>query len=207
MPDLPLGEQALQDLQRRMTEPSRHYPTLDHLDLLWGRHLQFRDPGVDASHPGLDALIALSIAYHDSVYVAGRADNEARSADLWLEVSATATNLALDERLWVADTIRATGDHLGSAVALDSAKAEDYARQWVLDLDLTPLGEAPEIFDRNMELLEAESEPLPEQQRKDNVHAGLRHFASARPLYRSKPIAAAFADAAQRNFERHLRTT
>ena len=187
-----------------MTEPARHYHNLHHLDVLWARHLRFRDCLADQPCRTFEPLIALAIAYHDAVFVADRPDNEERSADLWLEVSTTATDLVLDERLWVADTIRATADHLGSAKMIDLDTPDGYARQWVLDLDLSPLGEAPDIFDRNMEMLAAEAMHKTELQRRADLLATLRHFASARPLFRSQPIASVLAEPARRNFERHL---
>ena len=205
---LPLADRAKQDLERRMTEPSRYYHDIHHLDLLWERHLRYRDHCVDEPRQSLEPLIALAIAYHDAVFVAGDPDNEPRSAALWLEVSATATDLTLDERLWVAGTIRATADHIGAAKMLDINAADGFARQWVLDLDLTPLGEAPDTFDRNMALLEAEAMigSSTATQRGSGLQAALRHFASARPLYRTQPLASAFAGLAQRNFSRHLPT-
>ena len=186
-----------------MTAPSRHYHTLHHLDLLWARHLQYRGETPASVEQG-SSLIAFAIAYHDSVFVADASDNEARSAELWLDVSSTATNLNVTERVWVADTIRATADHLGSAGTIDLSGADGYARQWVLDLDLTPLGELPDLFDRNMDLLSAES-TKPHQQA--DLLDGLRHFASAHPLFRCHPIAHAFEAAARRNFARHLDAT
>ena len=186
-----------------MTQPSRFYHDLRHLEVMWARHLRH---GVQASfeRDGLSLLIAAAIAYHDAVYVAGARANEERSADLWLEVSATATNLGLRERLWVAETIRATSDHLGAARTIDMAVEGGYARQWVLDLDLSPLGEERDLFDRNMDLLRAEAEYHSVAGGGADLLPALRHFASAQPLYRCQPIASAYAEAAQRNFRRHL---
>ena len=200
---LPLADRAKADLQRRMAEPSRFYHTAHHLDLLWSRHRRFSGA---ADFPGRspEALIALAIAFHDSVFVGGALDNEERSAILWLEVSATATTLSEADRLWVADTVRATGDHLVAAAYVELADSRDYARQWVLDLDLTPLGEDPDVFDANMVLLNAEVPHVAPPERQANLWAAIRHFASARPLYRCRPIADAFQCAAKRNFERHL---
>ena len=149
-------------------------------------------------------MIALAIAYHDAVYVGGAKDNEVKSAALWLEVSGTVRGLDGDERLWVADTIRATADHVRAAASLDLADAASYARQWVLDLDLTPLGEAPGTFDDNMALLAAEMPHLDGQRRHAALLAGLRHFATARPLYRCAAVATAFEEAAGGNMRRHL---
>ncbi len=201
---IPLAEQAKDDLLRRMTAPLRHYHTVHHLELLWSRHRQYRPCLADRRLDEFEWLIALAIAYHDAVFVAGDPNNEMLSADLWLQVSATATDLSCEERCWVADTIRATADHLGSAKRLDMSEPGGFARQWVLDLDLTPLGEAPDEFDRNMELLKAEAPHKTMSEHDAGLQAALRYFASARPLYRSQPLASAFADSARRNFERNL---
>ena len=200
---LPISDRARADLSRRMMEPWRHYHTLDHLGLLWSRH-HGRQLSAGRPDPRFDTLIALAIAYHDAVYVGGATDNEAKSAALRLEVSATVRGLDDDERLWVADTIRATADHVRAAASLDLADAGLYARQWVLDLDLTPLGETPETFDDNMALLAAEMPHLDGGRRHAALLAGLRHFATARPLYRCAAIAAAFAEAARDNLRRHV---
>ena len=199
---LPIPDRAKVDLARRMGEPSRHYHTLHHLDLLWTRHRRHRSAaaGPDAR---FDGRIALAIAYHDAVYVGGAHDNEDRSAALWLEV-AGAAGLDADDQLWVADTIRATADHVGAAAGLDRADAGLHARQWVLDLDLTPLGEAPDTFDANMALLAAEMPHLASSQRRAALLAGLRHFSTARPLYKCAAIATAFEAAARENLRRHL---
>ena len=107
----------------------------------------------------------------------------------------------------MADTIRATADHVSAAATLDLADAGLYARQWMLELDLTPLGESPEIFDDNMALLAAEMPHLDDEQRRQALLSGLRHFAKARPLYRCAALADAFEKPAQDNLSRHLGMT
>lgn len=199
---LRVGDVAKADLEQRMREPERHYHTMQHLQLLWSRHLMY---GAEFSvSDECNHLIAYAIAYHDAVYVAGAKDNEMRSAELWLEVADNISGLDAADRAWVAETIRATADHLGSAVtgANDRRAA---ARQWVLDLDLTPLGEAPEVFDANMTLLAAEMRLETAAAQRADLYAAIERFSAARPLYRSAPIAAAFEKPAQDNFRRHLR--
>ncbi len=186
-----------------MREPWRHYHTLNHLALLWDRHQHHRSL-IKAPETRFDTLIGLAIAFHDAVYIGGARDNETRSAALWLDVSATAEGLDEDDRLWVADTIRATADHVHASATLNLADASDYARQWMLDLDLTSLGEAPEVFDGNMALLAAEMPHLTDERRQAVLLAGLRHFATARPLYGCAALAAVFDANAQNNFRRHL---
>ena len=110
-----------------------------------------------------------------------------------------------NDRLWVADTIRATADHVDAAKTLDLENPRDLARQWVLDLDLTPLGEEPDVFDANMRLLVAESPRVPAREQEAAFLATLRHFASARPLYKCPQLWAAFEVAARNNLDRYLK--
>lgn len=201
---LPISECAKTDLSRRMAEPWRHYHTLHHLALLWERH-QRHWSSTASSDDRFETLIALAIAFHDAVYIGGAKDNEARSAALWLEMSAAADGLSEDDRIWVAETIRATADHVQAAKTLDLAERGGYARQWVLDLDLTSLGEPPEVFDNNMILLAAEMPRLSSEQQEAALLAGLRYFAMARPLYGCVVLAQAYNERAQRNLRRHLR--
>ena len=200
---LPISDRAKSDLSRRMEEPWRHYHTLEHLNSLWDCHSRHQS-AVGYPEQRFSTLISLAIAYHDAVYVGGATDNETKSAALWLEVGATAEGLTEDGRLWVADTIRATADHIRMAAMLDLADASDYARQWTLDLDLTPLGALPETFDKNMVLLAAEMPHLSDEQQLQTLMSGLRYFATARPLYRCTTIANAFEETAQQNLSRHL---
>ena len=199
---LPISDIAKADLARRMGDPSRHYHTVDHLELLWSRHRKYGEMA-EVHDASIDRLIAFAVAYHDVVYVGGAADNEARSADLWLEVGAELKDLEEIDRLWVADTIRATANHLEAPLP-DMNDARQRARQWVLDLDLTPLGEAAAIFDRNMELLVAELPHISPNEQHAGLIAAIRRFAAARPLYRSPAIANVFDARAHYNFQRHL---
>ena len=200
---LPVADRAKADLERRMGEPWRHYHTMQHLQLLWSRHLEYR--GAEAGcGDRLDCLIACAIAYHDAVYIAGAKDNEARSAALWLEVAGGIADFDAADRVWVAETICATAHHLCAAMT-DLTVRHAHDRQWVLDLDLTPLGEAPEVFDANMALLAAEMPHESSDSQKASLSAAIEKFSAARPLYRSAPIAAAFEKTARANFQRHLR--
>ena len=200
---LPISDSAKVDLSHRMAEPWRRYHTRHHLALLWERHQchSLRDGSLERQ---FDTLIASAIAFHDAVYVGGARDNESRSAALWLDVSATAEGLSEDDRLWVADTICATADHVHAAATLDLTDARSYARRWMLDLDLTSLGEAPEVFDHNMTLLAAELPHLDGAQQHAVLLSGLRHFATARPLYACAALADTFGESAQNNLRRHL---
>ena len=200
---LPISEAAKQDLARRMAESTRRYHGRAHIELLWQRHRRFAPASGLSS--AMETPIALAIAFHDAVYVGGAGDNEARSAALWFEVSAVAGVCDQADRTWVAETILATADHLGAGASLDLDDPRERARQWVLDLDLTPLGEDAAVFDANMDDLAAELPDASDGERRETLLSALRRFATAQPLYRCPTLRTIFEAPARDNFERHLR--
>jgi len=199
---VPVSDRAKSELTAMMESPERHYHGLNHLALLWRRHrLYAAAEGLDA--PEVETLIACAIAYHDCVYERGRRDNEARSAEVWLEASLGAP-LSPPDRLWIADTIRATADHLAYPDPAPDAPLRERARVWVLDLDLTPLGEIDADFDRNTELLRLEVPHLTEAQYDAGRLGFLRKFADAPRVYRTPTLTAKFEAQARANFARQL---
>jgi predicted metal-dependent HD superfamily phosphohydrolase len=199
---VPLPQRAKSELTAMMETDDRHYHGVGHLALLWRRHrLYAAAEGFDA--PEIETLIACAIAYHDCVYARGRSDNEERSAEVWLRASA-GSSLSDEDRAWVADTIRATADHLGYPDPAAAASLRERARMWALDLDLTPLGEADADFDRNTELLRREVPHLTDAQY-DAARLGfLSKFSDAPRVYRTPTLAAQFEAQARANFARQL---
>lgn len=189
---LPLPNGARLALAVRMAEPGRHYHDAGHLALLWSRHRAYA-PSAGLGDATTARLMACAIAYHDAVYDPKRRDNEARSAALWRE-AAGETRLPEAEIEWVAGTILATADHFGHRLEPD-----DVARLFMLDLDLTPLGEAPEVFDHNTALLRAEYAHLDDAQWAAGRRAFLARLQAMPHLYRTPVIAEAFEAQARRN--------
>jgi predicted metal-dependent HD superfamily phosphohydrolase len=199
---VPLPPRAKSKLTAMMETDDRHYHGVGHLALLWRRHrLYAAAEGLDAS--GVETLIACAIAYHDCVYERGRRDNEERSAEVWMRASA-GSSLSDDDRAWVADTIRATADHLAHADPAETAPLRERARVWVLDLDLTPLGEADADFDRNTELLRLEVPHLTDAQYDAGRLGFLRKISDAPRVFRTPTLAAEFEAQARANFARQL---
>ena len=201
---VPVSDAARADLRRRMAAPGRHYHDLRHLALLWTRHLVL-GRGSDLHEPCLARMVAAAIAFHDAVLEPGRTDNERASAALWREAGAIA--VSAEEIDWVAGTIEATADHLASAEAILAEGAPTplaRARLWMLDLDLTPLGEAPAAFARNTTLLRLECPDLDDAAWERRLRAFLAQLQATPQLYRTPAVEAAFEARAKTNIARAL---
>ncbi|MGI4863274.1 MAG: HD domain-containing protein [Janthinobacterium lividum] len=102
LPDAARREAELTRLAAAYDAPERHYHTLQHIENLLNR--------VEA-HPLQDpVVVGLAAWFHDAVYSALRADNEAKSAE-WALAFLQETTLAPARRERVADLIRRTQDH------------------------------------------------------------------------------------------------
>ena len=203
---LPLDDRAKQHLFEEMSRPDRLYHGVGHLETLWRRHRLYSHR-VGLATPAIDRLVACAIAYHDSVFDFSRSDNEERSADYWLEVSANSA-VPDKDREWVAKTIRATKDHLGytpnSKKSGVAASLRERARMWVLDLDLTPLGEPPEIFEANTRLLRNENKHLSDKEWDAGLSVFRNRFLSAAQIYRFPELSEIYDASARRNLAHSL---
>jgi len=198
---VPVAPAAKADLLARMSGADRHYHTAHHLALLWQRHRRF-SAAMPALHTAeTDHLIACAITFHDAIYEPRQGGNEAASAALWRQVATHAARPA-DEIDWVSATIEATANHLGTII--NPRCARDHARLWVLDLDLTPIGETPEQFGRNTALLRAEFAHLDDAAWDRSRLAFLGSLAAYPKLYRCAPITDAFEAQARENIAREL---
>jgi predicted metal-dependent HD superfamily phosphohydrolase len=201
---VPVDDRAKGRLSEEMSRPARLYHGVGHLEILWRRHRLYSGR-VGLTDPAVETLIACAIAYHDSVCDPRRSDNEDRSAEYWLRACARSPVDKAD-RHWVAQTIRATKDHLACAPDAQAAGAQarlrERARAWILDLDLTPLGEPPDVFDENARRLRAESGHLSDAAWQANMRAFARRFLEAPRIYRFPELAAIFESSARRNLAR-----
>lgn len=197
---VPITDRARRELAQRMRAPDRFYHRDEHPALLWQRHRSLgRDGAFQAPH--LHRLIASAIAFHDAVLDTTRTDNEAASAALWREMAGAAGQASPDEIDWVAGTIEATACHLAPWPA---EEVLERARIWVLDLDLTPLGERPEIFLRDSQRLRAEHMHLDAATWNRKRLGFLAQLAGATRLFRTGAIADQFEAPAQANLRREL---
>jgi predicted metal-dependent HD superfamily phosphohydrolase len=197
---VPTGDGAKARLVAEMSGATRHYHGLNHLATLWERHVAM-SPLVGLDFGRAHVLMASAIAYHDAVYVAGAKDNEELSALLWLSDSASA-DMAAEDREWVAGTIRATTDHLRCNAG--EGDWMGWARQWMVDLDLTPLGEEPDVFDRNTDDLRNEFSYLTDAEWDAGRLAFLLGFGKCGRIYRTPLVHDLFEGAARANIARQL---
>ncbi|TCZ63000.1 HD domain-containing protein [Roseicella aquatilis] len=196
--DLPAPIRA--DLLRRMTAPWRGYHGLAHLTVLWERHRRYGRTG-PMRRPRMARLIAAAILFHDAVLQPGAADNEARSAAFWRATARRLRGFTPAEIAWVAETIQATADHLNTPLPRGERGT---ARLWLLDLDLSPIGEAATTFDRNGRQLRAEARHLDDAAYTAMQGAFLARIAAAPRIVRHPQLHAAFEARARANIRREL---
>ncbi len=181
------------EVLQRMSTPERHYHGLGHLGALWSRHRKYAHGTEYASAPAA-RLIACAIAFHDLVYDPARDDNEMRSAALWRR--SVPSGLTDCQSRWVADAIEATAHHLS---VTDDSTASARLRLWLLDLDLTPLGEPSTVFARHTQALRREYTHLSDRQWESRRIGFLRQIRAAPQIYRCPPLALAFEQQARAN--------
>ncbi|MCP4982651.1 MAG: hypothetical protein GY935_19410 [Gammaproteobacteria bacterium] len=125
-------------------EPQRHYHTLAHIEHCLGMF--------DSCESLVDNPDALEIAvwFHDVIYEPEKSDNEANSAELYLELSEGVH--ATELRQLVARLIIAT--------LHDGSPLEDSDARYMIDIDLSSFGLAWEEFERDSQNLRAEKPGL-----------------------------------------------
>jgi len=197
--DLPAAVRA--DLMRRMTASWRGYHGLRHLSVLWARHQRYGRTG-PMSRPRIARLIAAAILFHDAVLVPGAEANEVHSAALWRRAARRLRGFTQAEIDWVADTILATADHLNAPLPRGERGA---TRLWLLDLDLSPIGDEAAVFDRNGRDLRAEARCIDDATFTAAQRAFLLRLGAAPRLLRHPQLHAAFEARARANIGRELR--
>lgn len=132
--------------------PPRAYHDMRHIEELLGWYASVRadGPGWRAPHDVLAAVL-----YHDAIYVAGRSDNEACSAQLAVEHIAR-FQLPCDAAR-VSALILATARH--GSLEVDPDADPDLAH--FLDADMAILGSPPDRFDAYERAIAAEYAAVP----------------------------------------------
>ena len=137
---------VLAEIERRYSEPGRHYHTLTHLEACLDTFESVRSL---CERPD-EAELALWL--HDLIWTPLGTDNEVRSA-AWAEACCRQSGLTPDIGDRVARLILATR-HDGTPLSGDAAV--------VADVDLAILGASPEAFERYESAIRAEYAGVPE---------------------------------------------
>jgi predicted metal-dependent HD superfamily phosphohydrolase len=106
--------------------PGRFYHTWQHIEACLA---EFAVQSFD--HP---RAVLLALLFHDAIYVPGRKDNEAKSAELAEKLIAQYSNAAIEERQQIARMILLTANHHDQNHHLSADEAK------LIDIDLSILG-------------------------------------------------------------------
>lgn len=179
-------ETLREGLIARYDAPQRHYHTTQHLAELFALWPLVAG---DAEHP---AEVELAIWYHDAVYDAARADNEARSAALATGAMRDA-GVPGDARERVERLILATR-HEAVPSGVDA--------QILVDLDLAILGASAERFDEYEAQVRAEYAFVPDAIFRRGRAAVLTTFAERARIYMTPVLHERLERAARANLRR-----
>lgn len=140
-----------------------------------------------------DSLEA-ALWFHDAVYVPGRADNEARSADLAREILAAG---GVDERRQavIARLVLATGH---------AAAAEGGDERLIADVDLSILGADPARFDAYERDVRREYAAVPATIFRARRAELLQGFLDRPQIYGTEPLRERYEAVARRNLARSI---
>jgi predicted metal-dependent HD superfamily phosphohydrolase len=187
-----------QDVRARHRAPGRHYHDERHLDEMLAR-IDEVEREVRWSDPRSVRLAAL---YHDAVYVAGRADNEAESARLAAEAIARWMPDAGVDVARVGALILLTARH----GALAPGDVDEEAALF-LDCDMSILGAAPARYDAYERDVAAEYAALPPELYAAGRRRFLERLLAAERIFLSDHFHARLDDAARSNLRRKLAAT
>jgi predicted metal-dependent HD superfamily phosphohydrolase len=176
-------------------QPPRAYHSFTHVQEVL-RHLATVSAGPGWKHPRETQLAAL---FHDAVYVAGRSDNEAKSAELALEAIGTfLPDEGLDTAL-VRRLIELTAQH----GKLDRAALDEDTRLF-LDCDMAILGSEPAAFDAYDAAIAVEYAHVPKLIFRFNRRRFLKHLLEVDRIFLSDFFHARLDAAARANLRRTL---
>ena len=189
MADWKSWKRTFDDLNAMYSESGRHYHTLNHVrDCLEKAKL---GKGIATD---LDAVEA-ALWFHDAFYDTRRHDNEGRSAAL------------ARERLVRAGVGRAFAENVERMIlfTVHTDRPTDVDAQLVVDIDLSSLGSAREVFARNTESIWREYEGVTDIGTFRRERAGvLQSFLDRDPIYLTRPFRDRYEKLARDNLRRSI---
>lgn len=177
----------------------RAYHNLDHLKEMLTHYLALPtelQPFAREQQDNTSALFGLALIYHDVVYVAGRGDNEARSADL-LEHHLKEIGVSQKAINWCRQLIMATKTHQPSS---DDVGAEAL----LIDLDLAVLARPKAGYAAYAQAVRKEFRRYPNFLYKPGRRKALRHFLDQPVIYHTLHFRNHWETLARENLAREL---
>ncbi|MDR2450693.1 MAG: hypothetical protein LBE85_02750 [Candidatus Accumulibacter sp.] len=186
--DAGLCAQLAEELLECYGEAGRHYHTVAHLEYM----LEQLEP-VAGRLADPDAVL-FALLYHDAVYVPGRGDNEASSADL---AAAHLVHLAFPPGriARVRHMILATREHAACA---------DTDTNYLLDADLAALGQVRSTYLRMVAAIRKEYARYDEATWRQGRARMLAHFLDRQPIYMTEYFRARHEQSARENLAYEL---
>lgn len=193
---LTIPEGLLRALQAAYATPPRAYHSFTHVQEVIRHFHDVAATGPGWQHP---KEVFLAILFHDAIYVAGRSDNEAKSADLALEACAQfLANEPLDTAR-IRTLIELTARH----GKLTRDALDDETRLF-LDCDMAILGSDPAAFDAYDAAIADEYAAVPKPVYRFNRNRFLKHLAEVDRIFLSDFFHARLDARARANLRRTL---
>ncbi|MFT3710121.1 MAG: hypothetical protein QM817_21015 [Archangium sp.] len=193
---LPIPEGLMRCLVAAYASPPRAYHSFTHVqEVIKHFHDVAQRPGWQ--HP---KEVFLAILFHDAVYVAGRSDNEVKSADLALEACSTFLARESLDTARIRTLIELTAKH-GKLQREDL----DEETRLFLDCDMAILGSAPATFDAYDAAIEQEYSTIPKLVFRLNRNKFLQKLLETPRIFLSDHFHARLDGAARENLRRALK--
>jgi predicted metal-dependent HD superfamily phosphohydrolase len=179
-------EPVFHEAREAYRSPGRHYHTWDHVldcsEKLLGMPME------------VPRTVFLALLFHDAVYVAGRKDNEAASADLADDVLREHTTIAQGQRDEIRKIILATRSHVPEPGSSPDLRV-------VLDIDMSILAADRAHYDAYVAGVKREYVPAvaTEEQFKAGRAAFLSRLLAAREMFTTPEGKERWQDAARAN--------
>ena len=183
------GTAVFDDLIARYAERQRAYHTLEHIMHCLGEFAGVREQAGDPE------AVELAIWFHDAVYNPLLKNNEAKSADL---AAGVLGNAGLDQRvIQTVERLIIATEHTSRPSLPDD--------RLLVDIDLSILGQAQELYDRYEDQIRREYSWVPRPLFRSERAKVLRHFLERPVIYETDSFRARYEDQARANLERTLK--
>lgn len=184
-----LGATTLAKLTAAYARPDRHYHTLNHIaDCL--DQLEACALPAERADP-----MALALWFHDAIYNWRSKTNEVDSAD-WADAFLAGCDAAPELRTQVVDLIVATRHFVPEPLVGDQIL--------LVDIDLSILGRAPEVYDRYEEAIGQEYKWVPRVTYRRERRAVLRSFLARDAIYQTERFQQRYEAQARKNLQRAI---